>query len=99
MQRASLTPSKEANLQLAAAKAENQALRDAMLLVFIEKRTTTCFLCLGEQSLPFKKRTYKFAKPRDLTKHFKQKHLANIKEGDLLKCKVCQMSLEHKMHL
>jgi hypothetical protein len=25
----------------------------------------------------------------DLSKHFKRKHLAYIKEGDLLECKVC----------
>ena len=97
--RASPTPSKEANPQLAAAEAEKQALSDAMLLVFTEKRTTTCFLCLGEQSLPFEKRTYKFASPGDLTKHFKRKHLAHIKEGDRLKCKVCRMGLQHKQHL
>jgi hypothetical protein len=35
----------------------------------------------------------------DLTKHFKQKHLTNIKEGDRIECKVCQMSLQRKMHL
>jgi hypothetical protein len=97
--KASPTPSKEANPQLAAAEAEKQALRDAMLLVFTEKRTTTCFLCLGEQSLPFQKRTFKFASPGDLTKHFKRKHLAHIKEGDRLRCKVCQMGLQHKQHL
>ncbi len=55
-----------------------------MLLVFTEKRTTTCFLCLEEQSLLFEKRTYKFASPGDLTKHFKQKYLAYIKEEDRL---------------
>jgi hypothetical protein len=92
-------PSKETNPQLAAAEAEKQALREAMLLVFTEKRTTTCFLCLGEQSLPFEKRTYKFASPGDLTKHFKRKHLAHIKEGDRPKCKVCRMGLQHKQHL
>jgi hypothetical protein len=97
--KASPTPSKEANPQLAAAEAEKQALSDAMLLVFTEKRTTTCFLCLGEQSLPFEKRTYKFASPGDLTKHFKRKHLAHIKEGDRLRCKVCRMGLQHKQHL
>jgi hypothetical protein len=97
--RASPMPSKETNPQLAAAEAEKQALSDAMLLVFTEKRTTTCFLCLGEQSLPFEKRTYKFASPGDLTKHFKRKHLAHIKEGDRLRCKVCRMGLQHKQHL
>jgi hypothetical protein len=50
--KASPTRSKETNPQLAAAEAENQALSDAMLSVFTEKRTTTCFLCLGEQALP-----------------------------------------------
>ena len=98
-QKASPKPAKESDPQLAAAEAEKQALKDAMLLVFTEKRTTTCFLCLGEQSLPFEKRTYKFASPGDLTKHFKRKHLAHIKEGDRLQCKVCRMGLEHKQHL
>jgi hypothetical protein len=81
--------SKETNPQLAAAEAEKQALSDAILLVFIKKRTTNCFLCLGEQSLRFEKHTYKFASSGDLIKHFKRKHLAHIKEGDRLKCKVC----------
>ncbi|PMD12291.1 hypothetical protein NA56DRAFT_587455, partial [Hyaloscypha hepaticicola] len=68
-------------------------LNNTILLVFTEKRTTTYFLCLGEQSLPFEKRTYKFASPGDLTKHFKQKHLAYIKEEDRLKYKVCRIGL------
>ncbi len=97
--RASPTPSKGTNPQLAAAEAEKQALSDAMLLVFTETKTTTCFLCLGEQSLPFEKHTYKFASPGDLTKHFKRKHLAHITEVDRLQCKVCRMGLEHKQHL
>jgi hypothetical protein len=70
-----------------------------MLLVFIEKKTTTYFLYLGEQSLPFEKRTYKFTSLGDLTKHFKQKHLAYIKEGDRLKYKVCRIGLQHKQYL
>jgi len=97
--RASPTLSKETNVQLGAAEAEKQALSAAMLLVFTEKRPTICFLCLGEPSLPFEKRTKSFASPGDLTKHFKRKHLANIKEGDWIGCKVCRMSLQHKPHL
>jgi hypothetical protein len=97
--KASPTPSKETDPQLAAAEAEKQALSDAIVLVFTEKRTTTYFLCLREQSLPFQKRTFKFASPGDLTKHFKRKHLAHIKEGDRLRCKVYEMGLQHKQHL
>jgi len=66
MGRAAARPSKETNPQLRAAEAEEQALNAAMLLVFIEKRLTICFLCLGEQSLPFEKRTKSFASLGDL---------------------------------
>jgi hypothetical protein len=98
-QKVSPTLSKETNPQLAAAEVENQALNNAMLLVFTEKRTTICFLCLGEENLRLKKRIKKFASPGDLTKHFKRKHLAHIKEGDRPKCKVCKIGLRHKQHL
>ena len=93
------TQAKGACPQLVAADAEKQALSAAMLLVFTEKRPTICFVCLGEASLPFEKRVYSFASPGDLTKHFKRKHLSNIRGGDWIGCKVCRMSLEHKMHL
>ncbi|KAI9766360.1 MAG: hypothetical protein M1840_006624 [Geoglossum simile] len=93
------TQAKGACPQVVAADAEKQALSAAMLLVFTEKRPTICFICLGESSLPFEKRVYSFASPGDLTKHFKRKHLSNIRGGDWIGCKVCRMSLEHKMHL
>jgi len=92
------TPAKETCPELMAAAAEKQTLSAAMLSVFKEKRPTICFLCLGEENLSFEKRVYSFARPGDLTKHFKRKHLANHK-GDRIECKVCQMSLQHKMHL
>ncbi|KAI9769856.1 MAG: hypothetical protein M1840_003850 [Geoglossum simile] len=93
------TQAKGACPQLVAVDAEKQALSAAMLLVFTEKRPTICFVCLGEASLPFEKRVYSFGSPGDLTKHFKRKHLSNIRGGDWIGCKVCRMSLEHKMHL
>jgi hypothetical protein len=95
------TSAKAAYSQLVAADVEKQAISAAMLLVFKEKeeRPRVCFICLGEESLPFQKRVYSFASPGDLTKHFKRKHLSNIKEGDRIRCKVCRMSLQHKMHL
>jgi hypothetical protein len=97
--RASLKQPNETNPQLRAVEAEKQALTTAMLLVFTEKRPTICFICLGEQSLPFEKRVKSFASPGDLTKHFKRKHLSNIKDGDQIECNVCRMPLQHKMHL
>ena len=82
-QRAVPTPSKETNLQLAAAEAEKQALTAAMLSVFKEKRPTICFMCLGENYLPFQKRVYSFASPGDLTKHFKRKHLSPTSKKEI----------------
>jgi hypothetical protein len=92
-------PANEISLESVAAAAEKQALSVAMLSVFKDKRPTICFLCLGERSLPFEKRVKSFATPGDLTKHFKRKHLSNVREGDRIGCKVCRMPLEHKMHL
>lgn len=58
-----------------ATQAKKKALSDTILLVFIKKRTITCILYLREQSLLFKKYTYKFTSLRDLIKYFKQKYL------------------------
>jgi hypothetical protein len=38
-----------------------------------EKRLAICFLCLGDESLPLEKRISTFARPGDVTKHFKRK--------------------------
>lgn len=86
-------PVKEVDPQVVAAEAEKQALDAAMLSVFKEKRPTVCFLCLGEKLIK------SFAKPGDLSKHFKRKHLRHIRDWDRLECKVCQMPLQHKMDL
>ena len=40
-----------------------------------------------------------FASSGDLSKHFKRKHLRHIMDRDRLECKICQMPLQHKMHL
>jgi hypothetical protein len=76
-----------------------QALETAMLAVFKENRPTICFLCLGNEKLLLSKRVFSFSSPTDLGKHFRRKHLSQIKDGEKIGCKVCKMSLEHKMHL
>jgi hypothetical protein len=96
--RASPTPAKEACPQLVATAAKKQALSAAMLSVFKDKRPTICFLCLREQSLSFEKRVKSFASPGDLTKYFKRKYLSNY-GGGRIERNVCQMILQHKIHL
>ena len=75
-----------------------QAIETAMLSVFKEKRPTICFLCLGNENLHLAKRVCSFSTPSDLGKHFRR-HLSKIEDGEKIECKVCKMSLEHKMHL
>jgi hypothetical protein len=90
----------EGATQLVATDPDEQALNEAMLSVFQEKRPTICFICLGRQGLPLQKRVYAFATPGDLTKHFKRKHLAGeLKEEQLIECSICRMPLNDKMHL
>jgi hypothetical protein len=91
-------PPSDADLQVMTAQAEEQALKAAMLSVFTEERPLICFVCLGRKGLEFAKRVYIFASPGDLTKHFKRKHLSQVKEGDRPNCDVCLLQLEHKMH-
>lgn len=76
----SFTSVKEICSELMIMTAEKQTLSVTMLLVFKKKRLTICFLCLEKKNLLFKKQVYLFAHLKNLTKHFKQKHLINYKE-------------------
>jgi hypothetical protein len=91
-------PSLDVDLQAVAAQAEEDALKVAKLSVFTEERPRICFVCLGRTGLEFARRVYKFASPGDLTKHFKRKHLAHIKEGDRLRCKVYLQNHAESIH-
>ena len=76
-----------------------EALEAAKVSVYSEKRPKICFLCLGNENLSIKQRIYSFHTPGDLSKHFKRKHLANIREGEKIQRNLCQVVLAHKMHL
>ena len=77
---------------------EEEALEKAMLAVYQEKRPTFCFWCVGLKRAPMRKRLHRFSTPSDLSKHFRR-HLAKIKDGERPKCGVCELTLDHKMHL
>ena len=66
---------------------EDKALKAAMLSVYIKhdkERPTVCFICLGSEALSLNTRVYSFGSSSNLSKHFKRKHLSNIKEGQPL---------------
>ncbi|OCK73812.1 C2H2 finger domain protein [Lepidopterella palustris CBS 459.81] len=76
-----------------------KALEAAKVLVYRDKRPKICFLCLGNENLSIKQRIFSFCTPGDLSKHFKRKHLSNIREGEKIQCRLCKVALAHKMHL
>ncbi|KAJ9656079.1 hypothetical protein H2201_008651 [Coniosporium apollinis] len=84
---------------VAASTALDEALDVAISSVYKEKRPKICFLCLGNQGLPVIKRVYSFTTPGDLSKHFRRKHLSNLKEDEQIECKLCGVSLAHREHL
>ena len=82
--------------------------RTAMLSVFVtsqEERPRRCFLCVGlafrlELDDPHvEELTREFYSSGDVSKHFERKHLKNLREGDDIWCRACDMQLDHKMHL
>jgi hypothetical protein len=84
---------------LVAAEPLRQAFSMAMQSVYQEKRPKICFVCLGNQNLSMSKRTSSFSTPGDLSKHFRRKHLSNLKAGEDIICNLCKISLQNKMHL
>ncbi|KAH0419558.1 hypothetical protein CcaCcLH18_14355 [Colletotrichum camelliae] len=81
----------------------------ATLSVFVtseNQRPRRCFVCIGQaMGLPpddedrLDDLTREFYTSNDLTKHFRRKHLSKVANGDNIECKVCDMTLDHKMHL
>ncbi|KAF2181412.1 hypothetical protein K469DRAFT_589529, partial [Zopfia rhizophila CBS 207.26] len=75
------------------------ALEAAKVSVYKEKRLRIYFICLSNKKLPVKQRVYLFSSLSDLSKYFTRKYLTHIKEGQRIKCDLCKVSLDNKMHL
>ncbi|KAK1840387.1 C2H2 finger domain-containing protein [Colletotrichum chrysophilum] len=81
----------------------------ATLSVFVtseKQRPRRCFICIGQaMDLPPDDKdrlddlAREFYTSNDLTKHFRRKHLSKVTDGNRVGCKVCDITLEHKMHL
>lgn len=82
--------------------------RAATMSVFVrsvKERPRRCFLCVGKAiflSLDdphIEDLVREFYTSGDLSKHFRRKHLSKLQAGDSSHCRVCDMTLQHKMHL
>ncbi|KAI3572509.1 hypothetical protein IWW34DRAFT_838119 [Fusarium oxysporum f. sp. albedinis] len=86
----------------------SSALGDAITSVFVKNRTERsrrCFLCVGLATTlePTDPAVHGLIKPfyssGDLSKHFKRRHLSNLQLNEKLHCRLCNETLDHKMHL
>jgi hypothetical protein len=86
----------------------NDKLGAAIASVFVmdkAERSRRCFLCVRRATTlvpsdPAIERLVKpFYSPGDLSKHFKRHHLSNLRGEEELNCRLCKLSLDHKMHL
>ncbi|EGU82783.1 hypothetical protein FOPG_16000 [Fusarium oxysporum f. sp. conglutinans race 2 54008] len=86
----------------------SSALGDAITSVFVKNRTERsrrCFLCVGRATTlePSDPAAHGLIKPfyssGDLSRHFKRRHLSNLQPNEKLHCRLCNETLDHKMHL
>ena len=92
---------------------EGSLLHEALISVFKDggDKSYRCFLCVGkalllreaghlqEDDRAFKHLTHEFHSPGDVTKHFRRRHLRNLRAGQVISCTACSMPLDHKEHL
>ncbi|KAH6976779.1 hypothetical protein EDB80DRAFT_692446 [Ilyonectria destructans] len=70
-----------------------------------QERPRRCFICVGKALTlagddgAVQDLIHEFYTSGDVTKHLRRKHLSNLRDGDKIQCHVCDMSLDHKMHL
>ncbi|KAH7113155.1 hypothetical protein B0J13DRAFT_631272 [Dactylonectria estremocensis] len=80
----------------------------ALMSVFVktkQERPRRCFICVSKALTlagddgAVQDLIHEFYTSGDLTKHLRRKHLSNLQDGYKIQCHVCDMSLDHKMHL
>lgn len=76
----------------------DQSLQQAVSSVYNKKRTLICFVCLGNCHLPTDRRVRQFHSHGTLSMHFRRKHLSKAEDSHEIECKLCKMTLRHKMH-
>jgi hypothetical protein len=57
-----------------------------------------CFQCFRDSSLPIHKRTYRYSRAQDLTRHFRTKRLKNRESSKQVGCICCKIAPQYKMH-
>jgi Protein of unknown function (DUF3435) len=63
------------------------------------ERPVACFLCYGKLKLSIYRRTKRYNRPQDLTRHFRRDHLNQLKDKESVDCNFCKVRLQHKTHL
>ncbi|KAM4058133.1 C2H2 finger domain protein [Hirsutella rhossiliensis] len=86
----------------------NSPQHTALMSTFIKTvtdRPRRCFICVGKaldltsDDGAVEVLIREFYTPGDLSKHFRRKHLSNLREGDEIRCSICDLPLDHMEHL
>jgi hypothetical protein len=77
---------------------EDNALAAAKQSIYNNYRPKVCFVYLKNNCLLTLLRVYAFYTPSDLSKHFRRKHLQQIDANVAIKCKLCKVTMQNKMH-
>ncbi|RYO87789.1 hypothetical protein DL766_004613 [Monosporascus sp. MC13-8B] len=57
-----------------------------------------CPRCIGDETLSYKERTFKYCRPAVMYDHFDRKHGPNLKPCDHPKCRECAVEFKHLNH-
>lgn len=77
---------------------EDNILAATKQLVYNNCRPKVYFVYFRNNCLLTLLRVYAFYTPSDLSKHFKCKHLRQIDANVAIKCKLCKVTMQNKMH-
>ncbi|KAG9236200.1 hypothetical protein BJ875DRAFT_503499 [Amylocarpus encephaloides] len=78
---------------------EPDPLSEAIRSIKREERPTKCFVCLGNPSLPLRKRVASYATPGSLSRHFLRKHVSKLQGGGSIDCQICKVRLANRVEL
>lgn len=62
-------------------------------------RPVVCFLYFGNPRLSLNRRTWRYNRPQDLTRHFRRDHLKILRANDAAECHLCRLPFKCKTQL
>lgn len=78
---------------------ESETINEAIRSIRKEKRPRICFVCLGNPSLALRDRVALYATSGSLSRHFLNKHVSKLRDGQYVDCMDCGVRLKTQEEL